>query len=65
MRVASRSTVHEGAYLIGNIHAAYDVAPDGRLLVLKRVGEVSQLILEVDEDLWEEAGVPIDQRLAV
>ena len=46
--VTSRVTVHTGAYPTGVIHASWDIAPDGRLLVIKPVGEPSQIVVVHD-----------------
>jgi Tol biopolymer transport system component len=48
MRVLSRTSVHEGPYPIGSVHPTWDVAPDGRLLVLEAAGDQSQLVVVHD-----------------
>ena len=43
--IGARSVVLQGDYLTDASHANYDVAPDGRFLMLKRVGAESQTIV--------------------
>lgn len=43
--IGERKVVLTGDYLTDASHAAYDVAPDGRLLMLKRAGAESQTII--------------------
>lgn len=48
LRVRSRSSVHEGSYPTGSVHASWDVAQDGRLLLRKSVGERSRFVVVHD-----------------
>ncbi len=43
--IGSRRTVHRGEYLMDTSHPSWDVAPDGRFLLLQRAGEESQLLV--------------------
>jgi serine/threonine-protein kinase len=43
--IGARKVVLTGDYLTDASHANYDVAPDGRFLMLKRAGAVSQTII--------------------
>jgi hypothetical protein len=45
LRVMSRAKVLEGLYPSGIVHASWDVAPDGRFLVLKAMGESVDIIV--------------------
>ncbi|MDZ4674620.1 MAG: protein kinase, partial [Gemmatimonadota bacterium] len=43
--IGTRRTVHRGDYLMDTSHPSWDVAPDGRFLLLQRAGEESQLLV--------------------
>ncbi|MEO7521092.1 MAG: protein kinase [Gemmatimonas sp.] len=43
--IGASTTIARGEYLLDTSHQSWDVAPDGRLLLLKRAGEPSQLIV--------------------
>jgi eukaryotic-like serine/threonine-protein kinase len=45
LRVTSRAKVLEGLYPSGSVHASWDIAPDGRFLVLKPMGESADIIV--------------------
>ena len=48
IRVVSRSTLFEGDYLASPNYAQYDVAPDGRFIMLKPTGESTQITVLVN-----------------
>jgi len=43
--IGKRRTVLTGNYITDASHASYDVAPDGRFLMLKRAGADAQMIV--------------------
>ena len=43
--IGATTMVGKGEYLLDTSHQSWDVAPDGRLLLLKRAGEPSELIV--------------------
>ena len=43
--IGATTTIARGEYLLDTSHQSWDVAPDGRLLLLKRAGAPSQLIV--------------------
>ena len=43
--IGASTTVSRGEYLASSTHANWDIAPDGRILMLKRAGEASQMIV--------------------
>jgi hypothetical protein len=45
VRVANRQKLFEGDYVIGDIHANWDVAPDGRFLVVNTLRNTQTIVV--------------------